>query len=110
MEQASQKNALSVVTRRLTRYTVIWTIIVIAASVAIIQDRVEAHRHEQIQAGQHRLDSLHESLGVTFQQLTALPAPWDGSHVVDFLAHSNDSSSSMPDNERKAFDRPVHPG
>ena len=105
MEQASQKNALSVVTRRLTRYTVIWTIIVIAASVAIIQDRVEAHRHEQIQAGQHRLDSLHESLGVTFQQLTALPrALGRQSHVVDFLSHIQiDSSSSMPDNERKAL-------
>lgn len=46
MEQASPKNALSVVTRRLTRYTVIWTVIVLVAAVAIIQDRTEAHRYE----------------------------------------------------------------
>ena len=105
MEPVGTNQVQPVLARYLTRYTIIWTLLVVVAAVFIIQDRMEAHRHEQIQAGQHRLDSLHESLDVTFQQLTALPRALSRqSDVSEFLSHMVvESSATLPESERKAL-------
>ncbi len=102
MERAGAKKALSVVTNRLTRYTVAWTLLVAAAAAWLIHEQLDRHRHEQIQSGQHRLNSLHESLAVTFQQLSALPrALGRQNNVSTFLARLHiEWASTMSDADR----------
>ncbi|MGE5452030.1 MAG: response regulator [Acidobacteriota bacterium] len=102
MERASARKALSVVTGRLTRYTVAWTIIVAAASAWLIHDQLDRHRDNQIKAGEFRLSSLRESLGVTFQHLSALPrALGRQANLTSFLSHMRmEGASTLSEADR----------
>ncbi|MBP7484867.1 MAG: response regulator, partial [Aquabacterium sp.] len=75
----------------------------IAASAWLISEQLDRHRYEQIQSGQYRLNSLHESLGVTFQQLSALPKALGRQNAVtQFLSTMQiEWSSAMADAERE---------
>ncbi|HET8871265.1 MAG TPA: response regulator [Aquabacterium sp.] len=105
MQRASAKNALSVVTSRLTGYAIAWTAVVLITSVWLIQDRLDRHRFDQVQAAQYRLNSLNESLNVTFQQLGALSKALGRQHaILDFLSHIHiEWSSTMSEADRASF-------
>jgi C4-dicarboxylate-specific signal transduction histidine kinase len=68
----------------------------------LISAQLDHHRYEQIQSGQHRLNSLQESLGVTFQQLSALPKALGRQNAINqFLSTMQiEWSSAMSDAER----------
>ena len=50
-----------------------WTLVVVIATVMVIRYEQENHRQQALDTAGHRLDSISESLTVTFQQLSALP-------------------------------------
>ncbi|TBO28370.1 response regulator [Aquabacterium lacunae] len=59
--------------RRLWLAATLWTVVVVVGTgVAYRVDQQHA-RHQALEVGGHRLDSLRDSLNVTFQQLSALP-------------------------------------
>ncbi|RZI81262.1 MAG: PAS domain S-box protein [Rubrivivax sp.] len=51
----------------------LWTLSVAMGATWLIHEKIDAHRAELQQNSQHRLNSLSDSLQVTFQQLDALP-------------------------------------
>ncbi len=58
---------------RLWRLAIAWTVVVLGAGAWMVNQQLDAHRLDQLKAAQLRLDSLHETLNVTFQQYAALP-------------------------------------
>ncbi|WP_052162413.1 response regulator [Aquabacterium sp. NJ1] len=58
---------------RLWRAAVIWTVVVGGLGAWMIQRELTEHRLDQLDAAQLRLNSLHETLNVSFQQYAALP-------------------------------------
>lgn len=58
---------------RLWRAAVIWTVAVGGLGAWMIQRELTAHRLDQLDSAQLRLNSLHETLNVSFQQYAALP-------------------------------------
>ncbi|TAK88522.1 MAG: response regulator [Aquabacterium sp.] len=59
--------------RSLWRAALVWTIVVASAGTWLVQRGITEHRLDQLEAAQLRLDSLHETLTVSFQQYAALP-------------------------------------
>jgi PAS domain S-box-containing protein len=57
----------------LWKTALLWTLAVVALGTWLTQREITSHRLEQLKDAQQRLDSLHESLNITFQQYAALP-------------------------------------
>ncbi|MBI3380579.1 MAG: response regulator [Aquabacterium sp.] len=58
---------------RLWRAAVVWTVVIGGLGAWMIQRELTEHRLDQLESAQLRLNSLHETLNVSFQQYAALP-------------------------------------
>jgi two-component system sensor histidine kinase/response regulator len=59
--------------QRLWWTATIWTVLVVGCGTWLIDGEIEQHRLELLDTAQQRLDSLHGSLDLSFQQLSAMP-------------------------------------
>ena len=102
MDQEAKHNPLPAIKRLINRQTVIWTLLVVVVGTVVIRFELDHQRDQQLQAAQYRLNSLHDSLAVTFQQLGALPrALGRQNSITGFLAQMQiEWSSNLSDAER----------
>ncbi len=87
---------------RLIRAVIVWTAMVVLGAGWTINTQIENHRAELLKHGQTRLDSLADTVNVSFQQLEALPrALARQASISEFLQKQQvEGSASLTDADR----------